>query len=701
MAGTIILFVLTLAFALLWTTRTLDSQAADQSMVQMRNEQDDMLARARMITLDYTKWDAAVSALAVRDFDWIYDNIGSTATIGRAVQLVVLSGGPVRGDIGWTDAGGGRETTGLLSQGILDAVGRRLADVPDDSYGGIDFFGWSDGSLYALGASRFEPVDNVISLPDGATDFGFLVMGIRLTDDMLDDTARSFLLKDLRIVRSVAPWQMGLPLRGQDGEPVAYLAWDRPFPGGDALHQLMPVLGVVMALTVCLAVLGLLLVRRSAQHLLEAKRRASVAALTDALTGLPNRAAFNEMIARPSCAGGRSIVFLDINGFKRINDSIGHAAGDQVIACIARRLSRLGAPGTFLARISGDEFVFVVTGPDIEHRTSRLLSAIESRLSEPFSILGHRMLLQAAVGYAVQEVDDLPGDDLVRHADLAMYEAKRQNSRVAVAFSSMIGQASIDATRIEQGLRSALATRGELSVAYQPITGTDGRFVRAEALARWSSPEFGIVSPSRFIAVAEQAGLMIELGRRLLTLIRDDLVAHPDLRVSVNISPLQLVVPDFVPDLLHDLSIRGIGPDRIQVELTESVLVKDTQLVADHLRKLRTAGFSTALDDFGTGYSSVGYLEQMSFDTLKIDRAFVQGVRDSGRRRAVLRAMIDMAHGLGLSVVGEGVETDEDLVLLRELGCDLVQGYHLGPPMHIDALGARWLSGPVPAQLAV
>lgn len=458
------------------------------------------------------------------------------------------------------------------------------------------------------------------------------------------------------------------------------------------LRRMAPPLLLIVLLTAGLAGLGMNLVRRSAQRLVVAEHRASAAARTDDMTGLPNRVAFNEALAIPAGAGARAILFLDVNDFKRINDSIGHAAGDLVIAEVARRLSHFAAPDCFLARLAGDEFVFVATGADIDARTARLAGMAADGLAVPFSVLGHQLRLSMAMGYAVQAEAGMAGDDLVRQADLAMYEAKRKGCREPVAFSALIAAASTEASAIERGLRAALSHPHELSMAYQPIVGPSGLLDRAEALARWTSPELGPVPPDRFIAVAEQAGLIVDLGRKLFRIVCDDLQAHPDLRVSVNMSPLQLMAPDFIPSLIADLSARGIDPGRIEIELTERVIVDDLSLAAERLEELHAAGFTTALDDFGTGFSSMGYLGQLRFDTLKIDRSFVSRVHGSAKDAAVVDGMITMAHGLSLRVVCEGIETVEDLDLLRGLGCDLVQGYHLDRPLPITALARRWLA---------
>ena len=296
------------------------------------------------------------------------------------------------------------------------------------------------------------------------------------------------------------------------------------------------------------------------------------------------------------------------------------------------------------------------------------------------------MRLKMSMGYAVQADDSILGDDLVRQADLAMYEAKRHKDQGPVAFDALIEQAVHDARAIETALGLALERGDEFSIVYQPIAAPEGGLARVEALARWTSPELGRIPPDRFIAVAEQSGLIIRLGRVLLRLICDDLAAHPDLRVSLNVSPLQLMAPTFVADLLADLRARSIDPARIEVELTESVVVDDPALAAARLRDLHEAGFSTALDDFGTGYSSIGYLQQMGFNTLKVDRSFVSGFCEAPERLALVNAMILLAHALGLLVVCEGVETEQELRMLRELGCDLAQGYYLDRPLPIDAL---------------
>lgn len=691
MLATILVFVLTVGLSNAWLGRALDSQARDQSMAQIRTARDNLLTQVQLTTIDYAKWGTAVDAIDAADLGWVYENIGAGANTGQVFHLAVIWGGRYAEDLGWIDDGVEVGQPGLLDPAQLGLAERRLADLPLGSFEVAAFFAWRDGTLHAVGAARLEVADEGRDAHPEDAEIERLLMGRRVSDETIAGIADSFLVSGLTIVGEAPANRPSVPLLGGNGEPTAFLAWDMPHPGTKMLRRAAPVLVLVVLLTAVLAALGMALVRRSAQRLVLAEHQSATAARTDGLTGLPNRLAFTEELDRSARAGERSILFLDVNHFKRINDSLGHAAGDQVIINLARRLAKFTAADCFFARLAGDEFMFVVTAPDVNIQTKWLAQAVQGELSIPVDVLGHQLRISVAMGYAIQTDDGPAGDGLVRQADLAMYEAKRQAGRDPVAFSTLIEQASSQALAIEKGLRSALARADEFCIVYQPIVRMDGQLVHAEALARWTSPELGAISPDRFIAVAEQAGLIVELGRQLLHLVCDDLVAHPDLEVSVNISTLQLMAPDFIPSLVGELQDRNIDPARIEIEVTEAVVVDDSRLAAERLGELRAAGFSIALDDFGTGYSSVGYLDQFRFDTLKIDRSFVSRIRNSDKGVRVVDAIIMMAHGLDLRVVCEGVETAEEFDLLRELDCDLAQGYHLDRPLPIQALAARWL----------
>jgi diguanylate cyclase (GGDEF)-like protein len=648
--------------------------------------------------LDYAKWSESVEALSAGDIEWLYNNIASSAVLGEAFQLIVFWGGPLDRDIGWIDNGREEPQTGLLAPSDLQSAAAALRAIPVNSYEGLSYFLRRGEEVYAVSVTRVEAV---VDAPKGLNlwspdDVAIQLMAFRIDQETLDGIGEAFQVGQVRLAANspASGPSHSIPLPGLHGLPVAYVLWDDPNLDAQMIRAMLPATLVGLVAVLGLSLLGLHFVQRDANSLVLAQHQAHQAARTDAMTGLPNRPAFNQVLSTPAKPGERAILFLDVNGFKRINDSIGHAAGDAAIVAVSQRLSTLVHPGTFLARIAGDEFVFLVLGPEAQRRTVSLAESVDDTLVEPFDILGHRLVIRLAKGYAVQTEPDMAGEDLVRQADLAMYEAKRRPDLALVAFSSVIAEAAEDASLIEQRLRQALGRQGEIFVAYQPIVNHSGRLSRVEALARWTSPELGPISPGRFIPVAEQAGLIIDLGRHLLHLICADLQAHPGLRVAVNISPLQILSPGFVSDLVLELRERGIEPSRMEIELTESVMVDDSRLAAERLAELRAAGFTTALDDFGTGYSSIGSLRRMDFNALKIDRSFVAEVVSSKRAVRLMRSMIDLAHGLDLKVVCEGVETEEELRLVRELGCDLVQGYHLGRPMTIAALAAEWLTPP-------
>jgi EAL domain-containing protein (putative c-di-GMP-specific phosphodiesterase class I) len=296
----------------------------------------------------------------------------------------------------------------------------------------------------------------------------------------------------------------------------------------------------------------------------------------------------------------------------------------------------------------------------------------------------------------VQRRDREDAEALVHRADLAMYEAKRRRDGQAVGYDAVIERSDHEAHAIERALRSTLdGANGALSVVYQPIVeARTGEFVQAEALARWTSAELGAVPPGRFIAVAEQAGLIGEVGAHVFALVCDDLQAHPDLRVSLNVSPVQLMAPTYVAGLVQALATRGIAPARVELELTEGLVVDDPELASRRIAELRAAGFTVSLDDFGTGYSSIGYLREFGFDTLKIDRAFVTGLAASAELRKLCGGMIQIGQALGLIIVCEGIETAEELALVAGLDCDLAQGFHIGRPMTVGELKSRWLAPP-------
>ena len=418
-----------------------------------------------------------------------------------------------------------------------------------------------------------------------------------------------------------------------------------------------------------------------------AAERLSHAATHDDLTELPNRAALVERLDEllvGAAPGQVSVLFIDLDNFKVVNDSLGHGVGDQLLREVARRLRHVMRDEDCLARFGGDEFVVFVNGDvDATAVAERLRRAVQRSVF----VDGHELVTTASIGIAVNSSGALSADELLRDADAAMYRAKASGRDRVEAFTEATRRASVEALQTSTELRRGLE-RGEVVPYFQPIVDLDGgQVVGFEVLARWLHPDRGLLVPSQFLPVAEEAGLMTELGSRIL---RDSLaqVAHwratglrfADCSLSINVATQQLIDASFL-DLVHDaLGETGIDADSLWLEITETALMADTRAAGNALRDLRGLGLHLSVDDFGTGYSSLTYLKRFPVEAIKIDRSFVVGLGLEADDTSIVEAVVNLGHSLGLTVVAEGVETPLQLNRLRELGCDRGQGYLFGRP---------------------
>jgi diguanylate cyclase (GGDEF)-like protein/PAS domain S-box-containing protein len=436
--------------------------------------------------------------------------------------------------------------------------------------------------------------------------------------------------------------------------------------------------------------LGTVIERKRAQE------RLAHQALHDPLTELPNRALFLDRLAlalarlrrRPT---NLAVLFADVDRFKVVNDSLGHDAGDRLLVALARRLRDVLRPGDTLARFGGDEFAVLcedVEPRDIDGIAHRMMEA----LAEPFSVGGDEVFATMSVGIAVaNDADERPAA-LLRDADAAMYLAKDRGRARFELFDEAMRDQSIERLVMENALRRA-PERGQLRVVYQPIVRLDdGAFIGAEALVRWAHPDRGLLEPAQFIPLAEDTGVIVSIGRWVLAEACREAVRwngggkRPS--VSVNVSARELPRPDLVEGVAAALGESGLDPDRLWLEITESVLMDDADLAVEALGRLRELGLHLAVDDFGTGYSSLSYLRRFPVDSLKVDRSFVAGLQEDAGDAAIVEAVVSMAHSLHLSVIAEGVETDAQLSRLRGLGCEAAQGYYFAAPVPASALSS-------------
>jgi diguanylate cyclase (GGDEF)-like protein/PAS domain S-box-containing protein len=418
------------------------------------------------------------------------------------------------------------------------------------------------------------------------------------------------------------------------------------------------------------------------------KAKISYLAHHDPHTDLPNRNAFNESLNVTLEAAAKSgehfaLMSLDLDRFKGVNDVFGHSVGDGLLLQVARRLEA-ACEGAFLARTGGDEFAVVVkSGPQpatAEATAERIVETIGSE----FVIGAHRLAIGATVGISVYPSDGTDASALIANADAALYRAKTDARGSIKFFEPDMDKELRERRALAHDLRSAIANE-ELELFYQPVANAEGAIIGFEALARWHHPRRGMVRPDIFIPLAEESGLIDMLGEWVLRTACREAASWPNqLRIAVNLSPVQFRHDDLVAQVHTILLETGLPARRLTVEVTEGVLVHDFSRALSILRRLKTLGVRVAMDDFGTGYSSLSYLQAFSFDTIKIDRSFVANVCTKPQSAAIVKAVISLAHGLGLAVVGEGVETEEQRVFLREASCDRMQGYLIGRPHPIE-----------------
>jgi diguanylate cyclase (GGDEF)-like protein/PAS domain S-box-containing protein len=419
-------------------------------------------------------------------------------------------------------------------------------------------------------------------------------------------------------------------------------------------------------------------------------------AVHDNLTGLPNRELFLDRLdavlslGKTDSALRPTVVVIDLDRFKQVNDSVGMAVGDSILLTLARRVGRLIKPQDTLARLSGDQFGLILLSERDPARITGLAETIRKTLRAPITFRDREIFLTASIGLTLGDSEPQRGEEVLKDAELAMYHAKRGGGDRIDIFKAAMRARKSDRLSIESDLRRALE-RDEISIFYQPIVRLEDRAIAGfEALARWNHPKLGRVSPREFIAIAEETGLIVELGlfvldrtaRQLSTWQRT--LRHRDsLFASVNISSRQLLRHDLIQDLRTVLARAPLTRGTLKLELTESVVMENPEHAAQMLHRIRELGAGLALDDFGTGYSSLAYLQRFPFDTIKIDQSFVRTTA-KGTRPVILRSIITLAHDLGMDVVAEGAESDSDAVELFQLGCEYAQGFVFGEPMNAD-----------------
>ncbi len=433
--------------------------------------------------------------------------------------------------------------------------------------------------------------------------------------------------------------------------------------------------------------------RRSQEH-------ASRLAHFDSLTGLSNRFQMSQTLEKiltaPQAQTRDCAVFLlDLDRFKQVNDTLGHPAGDALLKQVSQRLERVVGTVGRVGRLGGDEFQVVLAGKIAREQLAHLAERIIEQVSQPYVIEGSRVMIGASVGIALAPDDGVTSEALIRNADLALYAAKDGGRGRYHFYASDLHTDAEERRQLEEDLRDAI-THGNLELYYQPVVQTaTERITGFEALLRWNHPQHGFVSPAKFIPIAEDAGLIVTIGEWALRTACMDMAKWPvDVRVAVNVSPLQFANPALPSQVTSALAQAGVQAHRLELEITESVFLGDDSGTEAMFRALKGIGVRLALDDFGTGYSSLGYLKRAPFDKIKIDQSFVRGATQPGSRNgAIIASIVSLAEALGMETTAEGVETLDELDLVRMLGCSHVQGYIYERPLSCASTASRLATG--------
>jgi diguanylate cyclase (GGDEF)-like protein len=430
------------------------------------------------------------------------------------------------------------------------------------------------------------------------------------------------------------------------------------------------------------------------QRILESHARIDVLAHQDSLTGLPNRVLAKDRLEQAMALARRNqsaaaVLFLDLDNFKTVNDSMGHSAGDLLLCAVAQRLVAAVRDSDTVSRQGGDEFLIILGGlTDNEAATTAAVKIID-QLSTPFDIAGVEVSTTCSLGIAMFPKDGVEVDSLLKHADLAMYRAKDAGRNAFRFFDAEMNNSVIEHLQLTTGIRQALRNN-EFKLYYQPqFALSTGRIVGAEALIRWRHDSLGFIPPDKFIPVAEHSGLIHELGAWVLNEACSQAkhwqsVGLGDLVIAVNVSPVQFRRDDIEREVATALADSGLAPSCIELELTESLLLADSEHLSGVLKRLRGMGIQFSIDDFGTGYSNLGYLSRFDVERLKIDQSFVRRMLENPSDEGIVRAIIEMAHCLKLQVVAEGIEDAPTLERLTALGCEFGQGYHWSPALPAD-----------------
>lgn len=689
----------------LWAAHRSDTLAIDRQRAVIGRavamQRGELLHEQAAVAL----WDDAVTRLQTpdaADLQWASDNIGLwlDRTYGHDAAFVLspddqalyaMDGGRRVSPRAFANAG--PELSALVKQ-----LRREKAEQISDLI-------MIDGAPAFAAASLILPLTNAIDRPAKGRE-AVLVSIVKVQGGFIRKLERRSLLRAAHFTGRATP------LRGEEvaalvdahGAVKGYVAWRPDLPGPSVLATLAPLSLAAILLVTSVVLLVLRHLRRVTGRLRASQAHAQHLAYHDVLTGLPNRALFNDRLdqalARVRRGDDRiALLYLDLDRFKAVNDRLGHAAGDVLIQAFAKRVSALLRDSDTLARFGGDEFAIILGGVHAPDAIDALCTRLRDAVGAPFDLMGSQAVVGVSIGVALAPDHASERSELTRRADIALYHSKDHGRDRASVFAAAMDESIFHRAQIEADLRAALASPDQLAVHYQPLLVDQGRRLTGfEALVRWRHPERGMISPAQFIPIAEETGLITTLGEWVLDQACGVAAQRPDIIMSVNVSAVQLGAPDAAEGLLGIIARRGADPRLIELELTETAFLEARDTIAATIDRLRAAGVRVALDDFGTGYSSLAHLQSFSVDKIKIDSSFVQRLGRSADALAIVEALVGLGRAMNIRVTAEGVETQDQMRTLSELGCAEMQGFLFSAAVPVERLPPAVHSrGPVKA----
>ena len=635
------------------------------------------------LTSDNAIWDEAVKKMYQPfDQEWFSDTFGAASLEGINYNSVFAVDRSMTEPLaGFRNGTSFSPNLNAYFMGNLDSV---LDLVGNDfkSPKSKTIIAKTQDGMAIIAASTIAPTSTDMTI--NAKLPRYLIMVRYLTPEFIKKIGDQYVVGNLELLNSGPDMpQKADYISNATGTIVANVKWKDRNPGDDVGA------GVFQKASLALSFLALVMVGigLSCLKLFNSLKRkendARTLATQDSLTGLSNRAALLEKLSELALKNSpqTSIAFADLDGFKEVNDTYDHETGDRLLKQVAAGLAYMVEQKGSIYRLGGDEFVALFTGPKAALRAKNFACDFIKFLKEPFDLDGRQAAVGVSIGIAGWTDTQLEGKELLRRADVAMYQAKAMGRNCTTTYVLDFDIARVENAAIAEELRSILAS-GALDVAYQPIVDArNAKIIGVEALARWPSSSARKLTPDRFIAIAESNGLIDDLGNLVLSKSCEAASLWPELKISVNVSTLQFKNPNFVTNTLAIIASHGVDPTRIEIEITESTLLEDIDQAKKILIELQNAGVRIALDDFGTGFSGIGYLQRLNFNRIKIDRSMINEITLDTAQQKIVQGMLLMAKGLATAVTAEGVENEEQVKLLKLMGCYEMQGFFYFKPM--------------------